>query len=647
MPIYRVQAPDGSILRIEGPEDATDAELYSAAASQWKPAKVEDALDKSLRESAKVNPALKAGAEVLGGVTGIMRGGTNIIGSVFGNSKLGQEIWPTAGLDKDSLAYTAGEVLDPVSMALGTKVFQVAGKIPQIARMGKYAPIAQGVVGGAGSGAATGALSEGGDAGSGAVLGGAIGGTIPMVGKAATKLAKIVAPMTKSGAQVAGGRMMNEIAGDSYDDVVRLLKNNQTPFDNPNVAQATKDLVNPEIAALQRVSERVNPNPGTSRVMEQRAGRAGLLQSFAGDEAEIAAMKAARGNAFTSNIEEAQKLGMVDRYAREATNMPPQPVVTTVPSNLQPGMQQRVLSAGEVPTPRTAPILENLRQSPLASASMEDAKAMARGNLGLPDNMMKLSQTQVDDIIADPMRSIEGLQLMKFAIDNRLAPSMADSATSKIKLQDSAVSNVKSALMQGIKQTGQGGEKFIAANKQFADDSGEIFQKSVGKTMLTKLQNPLGDKESAAKLARSIESETALVRESGGFARAGLDSQLTPENAAKVGKVISQLDADTSLTELASRGASSEKLQGLVGGGIHLPNLMNQGVAITNGLVRKVFGMGQIRTLQELAETMQNPTLMAKMMEKANAKEKNALKFMENSMKYYSPYSSAYVGSTE
>ena len=647
MPVYRVQAPDGSILRIEGPEDATDAELSSAAASRWKPAKVEDVLDKSLRESAKVNHALKAGAEVLGGVTGIMRGGANIIGSVFGNSKLGQEIWPTAGLDKDSLAYTAGEVLDPVSMALGTKVFQVAGKIPQIARMGKYAPIAQGVVGGAGSGAATGALSEGGDAGSGAVLGGAIGGTIPMVGKAATKLAKIVAPMTKSGAQVAGGRMMNEIAGDSYDDVVRLLKNNQTPFDNPNVAQATKDLVNPEIAALQRVSERVNPNPGTSRVMEQRAGRAGLLQSFAGDEAEIAAMKTARGNAFTSNIDEAQKLGMVDRYAREATNMPPQPIVTTVPSNLQPGMQQRVLSAGEVPTPRTAPILENLRQSPLASASMEDAKAMARGNLGLPDNMMKLSQAQVDDIIADPMRSIEGLQLMKFAIDNRLAPSMVDSATSKIKLQDSAVSNVKSALMQGIKQTGQGGEKFIAANKQFADDSGEIFQKSVGKTMLTKLQNPLGDKESAAKLARSIESETALVRESGGFARAGLDSQLTLENAAKVGKVISQLDADTSLTELASRGASSEKLQGLVGGGIHLPNLMNQGVAITNGLVRKVFGMGQIRTLQELAETMQNPTLMAKMMEKANAKEKNALKFMESSMKYYSPYASAYVGSTE
>lgn len=584
---------------------------------------------------------------VLGGATGIMRGGANIVGGIFGNSKLGQQIWPTSALNKESLSYTLGELADPVAAATGAKAFQLAGKIPQLARLGSAVPVVQGVVGGAAVGGITGGLSEEGDAGTGAILGGAVGGGIPIVGKGVQKLAQIAEPMTKAGAQTSAGRMIKKVTGDSYNEVLRSLRSPQTPFTRPSVAQATAKVGNADIAALQKLSEQKVTAPGLSRSKAQAANREGLISSFAGDDAQIAAMREARGDAFATNIGDAQQAGVRDRFNREFFTPPPKPVETLVPSNLQPGMKERVLTPGATPVPKTVPILEKLRENPLIGASMTDAKAMASGNLGLPEGMQKLTKDQVQDILNDPMRSLEGLQLMKFSIDNRLKPAMADSATSKLKLEDSTVTNIKSALMQGVKQTGFGGEKMIAANKQFADQSNEIFQRQVGKNMLGLLKPPLGEGETGAKLARAVEAETSLVKKAGGFGREGLEEQLTPGNMAKVRNVIAQLDVDTSLEQLAKKGATSTVLKDATGEVLQLPNTMNQAITVSNGVIRRVFQAGQVRTLRELASVMQDPALAAKLMENATTKEKNALKFMENAMKYYSPYAASQAGSSE
>ena len=579
--MIEAELPDGTVLEFP---DGTPQSVIQASVRKTMGVKAPsqpDAFDQKLRESAKINPVLEAGANVLGGATGLMRGTANIVGGVFGNSKLGQDIWPTTKLDKSSIAYTAGELLDPVSMGIGSAAFKAAGALPQVAKLTKVKPIVQGMIGGGVAGGATGALSENGDAGTGAVTGALIGGAIPGVVMGAQKLRKITEPITKAGAQTHAGRMVKEVAGDTYDDVLSALKNLNTPFSKPSVAQATAKLNNPEIAALQRVAEGISPVPGVTREAAQRGERAGLLQSFAGDDASVAVIEKARAANSYSSV-----------------------------------LKQPVKGDSE---------LGNILRDPYVKDTFAEVR-----------KLVDASRVQGRDV---PLG--EQLQMVKKSLDKTLSGTPVNKPSSN---ETRAITDVQSRLNTWMKSNIKG---YADVGKEYAELSGDLFQQKVGQNMLGLLQKPLGEGESGAKLARAVEAETSLVKKSGGFGREGLDEQLTPENLAKVGKVISQLDADTTISELSRKGMRSAAIRDAVGTGIELPNLMNQGVAITNGLIRRVFGAGQIKTLRELAEVMQDPALTAKLMERATAKEKNAIEFMRKTMQYYSPYAAAQAGSME
>ncbi len=582
MTTYVITAPDGKEYEVDAPQGASQDDALRYFQTNWKPATTAPEVAPTDRkqmfeQTAEEMPWYQQMAAGAGGaVKGLGLGIKQLAGQAS------EEEVRDYQQAMSGLRGTGGGIVGEIfaNMLPGAAAFRGASAIPAVARGiaagGRTAGATIAGLGGA-TGAVEGVLapvtSEQ-SRGFNAAIGGGVGAVAPALIGGVTRGAQVVkdavAPMVSQRArQLAGGRMLRDVAGNRADDVVTALQRSQPIVSGQTAGQATADVAVPEFAALQKVVSDLAPDTPMAKELARRGARVDEIRSFAKTELDLqdainkrgAEASANYARAFQNTVKWDVDLGQIFKnpYIRD-----------TLPTVRK--LVQARTSAGE--------------KVPLAEQLQMIKKELDATIAGTPMN-------KPSDNTAKEVMAVQG--------------KLTDWMTNKLPDYRKAITD-------------------------YAESSKPINEMKIGQTAINVLQKQIGDKETPEAFAKAVADEMKLLK-STGFTRSELDKQLSPQNMDILNRVRNELDIDARFKEQATAGMRGERLRSAVGDVVELPNMLNNAVTLTNSVLRRVTKGAKIKTLKELAEVMQDPQLTAKMMQDASVKEQNAIKFLINAQR--------------
>lgn len=676
--IYRVQAPDGSIIRLEGPEGASEEEVI-AKAKELSSQKTQATKPSSFAEYLRTQPLLEpftrqairgAVVDPYLAVRQFTPGGREAVAQSEAEYQAER-----ARLGEDGTEYgrIVGNILSPVPLFAATKAAGLVSGTGRLARVGQAA-----AAGGAGAALAP-ILEE--DANfvseklkqvsTGAVLGAFLEGGIQGVSGGLNFIREFSKPMTQKGREQLTRDFLNKLAGDERDAVLQALRRAEeiVPGARPTAAEAIADI--PSATAMAAMQRRLATAPETAggfavREAEQEAarlaalgadettapliaalreGRTGPLREEAlaqaniagrvapGLEADIAAREASRIQALQTQGQLQARAAEQGVFAQQPfTPVPGQPRVS---SQYRPNIDRAAEAidaakdAGDIAAQRLAEAnfkrlqLQSLEDEGFYALKINPVVDRINKYLATPGERSevavktfdKLRQKLAERSSQTGVIDSRDLYTLRKEIADDINTFAKETNTSDVRRLAALETNLKKVMDDAIESAG--GVRWKDYLKNYADYSEKINRAEIGTYLQNKLRTTIGDKERAGVFALAIQDAAGTIKKATGAPRYETLGQVLNE---------SQLKAVNSVLADLQRAARSGRLQGKASvGGVEaadtpdLPQLLNRVAAIGNFLVKGIKGNAEQEIRARAAELFLDPQALAVFMQQPNA----------------------------
>ena len=396
----------------------------------------------------------------------------------------------------------------------------------------------------------------------GTVLGGAAPFVVPPAAKA---LGWMWDTLNGRLIQVKAGKILREAAGD---DVAAIIAANAKAAPGLSSGQAVQEanVLSPVWQALNQRAP--TANVASAKAVKEAAEQAGRVSTLEAVTPNLATSLAQRQTAADVNYGAART---ADEARLAALALQEQ--------------ESRSLAGTAGPTfeAKLAPTLQALKSNPAIAAAEATARDMGV-NVG-----------------KDPMSTLQGLHVMKMAIDAQFKNPTA--ATALQKYNTAALQNAKTQLLTAIDAISP---MYSGARVQFATMSEPVNQAQVLNKMVETLKGSGTATEKPAQFLNALgQGESALLKRADQNPRfGGLNEVLTPEQMAATNKVAAELKREAGMTELAKQG--TEALSGI----LKERAITAPGVNAVAAVINKVSGIlrGRVsdKTMEALAKGMQS-----------------------------------------